>query len=49
MYLLIEIILDIRIQCHGSFIEVKLFNYMFVIDILKKFLEKYLGALRGDF
>ena len=37
MYKFIEIRHDIIIQCHGSYMEMKKFNYMLEIDILRNF------------
>ena len=48
MYLLIEIMHNILVQCHGIYIEVKQNSYMFKNDILRDYSQK-MGVLWGDF
>ena len=38
---------DILIQCHGNYMEMKKFNYMLEIDILRNSSLEKLGVLRG--
>ena len=50
MYLLVNIMHDIIVQCHWNFIEVgKFLLIMFEIDILRNYSQKDLGVLRGNF
>ena len=37
------------LQCHGNHTDMKKFNYMFEINILRNFLQTFLGVLRGAF
>ena len=37
------------LQCHGNHMEMKKFNYMLEIDILRNSSPKKLGAQRGAF
>ena len=36
-------------HCHGNYIEVKIFNYMLKIDILRNSSQDFLGVPQGDF
>ena len=47
VYKSIKIRYDILIQCHGNYVEMKKFNYMLEIDILRNSSAKFLGVLRG--
>ena len=47
MYKFIIIRHDILIQCHGNYMEMKKFNYMLEIYILRNSSQKLLGVLRG--
>ena len=51
MYEFIKIRLDILIQIHENYMEVKKFNYMYMleIDILRNSSQKKLGVLNGAF
>ena len=49
MYLIIEIRLNILKQCLGNYIEVKIFNNMFEIDIFGNSSQIFLGVLEGNF
>ena len=40
---------NILIQYHGNYMEMKIFNYMLEIDILRNFSQNFLGVLRGAF
>ena len=47
MYKFIKIRHDILIQCHGNYMEIKEFNYMLEIDILRNSSQNLLGVPRG--
>ena len=49
MYEFTQIRHNILIQCHGNYMEMKKFNYMPEIEILRNSSQKYLGVLRGAF
>ena len=49
MYLLIEIRHDILVQCYGYYIEMKKFNFMLVINILRNSSQDNLVVLRFNF
>ena len=49
MYRFIKIRHDILMQCHGNYMEMKKFNYMIEIDILRNSSQKSLAVLRGAF
>ena len=49
LYRFVKIRHDILIQCHGNYMEMKKFNFMLEIDILRNSSQKDLGALRGAF
>ena len=49
MYKFIEIRHDIILQCHGSYKEMKKFNYKLEIEIFINSTQKDLGVLRGSF
>ena len=49
MYEFIFIRHDILIQYHGNYMEMKEFNYMLEIGILRNSSQKLLGVLRGAF
>ena len=49
MYKFIKLRLDILIQCHGNYMEMKNNNHMLEIEILRNSSQKYLGVLRGAF
>ena len=49
MYKFIKIRLDILIQCHGNYMEMKFFYHMLEIEISRNSVQKYLGVLRGAF
>ena len=49
MYRFIKIKHIILIQCHENYIEMKKFNNMLEIDILRNSSQKTLGVLRGTF
>ena len=40
---------NICIQCHGNHMDLKKFNYMLEIDILRNSPQRFLGVLRGAF
>ena len=40
---------NILIQCHGNYMELKIFNYMLEIDIIRISSQNLLGVLRGAF
>ena len=45
MYKFIKIRHDILIQCHGNYMEMKKFNYMLEIDILRNSSQNILDVL----
>ena len=49
MYIFIKIRLNIPIQCQGNYMEMKKFNYMLEIEILRNSSQKNLGVLRRAF
>ena len=51
MYKFIKIMHDMINQCHGNYKEMKIFNYMYKleIEIFRNFIQKYLDVLRGPF
>ena len=49
MYKFIKIRHDILIQCHGNYMEMKIFNHMLEIDILRNSSQSFLGVLEGCF
>ena len=49
MYKFIKIRHDILIQCHGNYMEMRKFNYMLELEILRNSSQKFLGVLRGAF
>ena len=49
MYEFIKIRHDIPIQCHGKYMEMKKFNYILEIEILRKSSQFFLGVLGGAF
>ena len=49
MHKSIKIRHDILIQCHGNYMEIKEFNYILEIDILRNSSQRFLGVLRGAF
>ena len=49
MYKFIKIRHDILIQCHGNYMEIRKFNYMLEIEILRNSSQNILGVLRGAF
>ena len=49
MYKFIKIRQDILLQCHGNHMEMKRFNYMLEIDILRNCSQKDLGVLGSAF
>ena len=49
MYFLNEVKHNVHIQCHGNYIELKMFNYMLEIDILRNSSQMFGGVLKGDF
>ena len=49
MYIFIKMRHDIPIQSHGNYMMMKKFNYMFEIDILRKFPHKKIGCPEGCF
>ena len=49
MYKFIKIRHDILIQCHGNYMEMKKFNYMLEIDILRNSSQFIWGVLRDIF
>ena len=49
MYKFIQISHDILIQCHGDYMKMKKFNYMFGIDILRNSSQIFWGVLRSAF
>ena len=49
LYKFIKIRQNILKQCHGNYMEMKKFNYMLEIDILKKSLSKIFGCPEGCF
>ena len=48
-YLLNELKHNVHVKCHGNYTEMKEFNHMLEIDILKNSSQKTLGVLKGDF
>ena len=49
MYKFIKIMHDILKQSHGNRMEMRKFNYMLEIDIIRNSSQKDLGVLRGAF
>ena len=49
MYEFIKIRHDILVQCHGNYMEMKKFNYMLEIDIIRNSSQIFLGVLRDAF
>ena len=49
MYKFIKIRHDIFNQDHGTYKEMKKFNYKLKIEIFRNSTQKYLGVLRGSF
>ena len=47
MYKFVKIRHDILIQCHGNKMEMKKFNYILEIDILRNSSQIVLGVLKG--
>ena len=49
MYEFVKIRHDVLIQRHGNYMEMRKFNYMLEIEILRNSSQKLLGVVRGAF